>query len=156
MKGLRVAGGIISVLLAIIGLGGIPDAIATWSKWLTPLAAYLNHDVIRTVLVVTGVIGGSAVIVWPKLKALVNHYKATPTSDDWAVHFALYWVATSSAWMRWQDAQSLANNNHSLDERRKMTLAETVFRMRTEKGELTIRGRRRGLVVVARGFKESR
>ena len=70
--------------------------------------------------------------------------KVPPTSGDWAVHFALYCIATDSSWMRWQEAQSLANNGRSLSERHKMHLAETVFRMRTEKSELTIRGRRRG------------
>ena len=142
MKGIRLALFVISAFLTIVGLAGLPDDITKWSVWLSHLATYVNHDVIRTTLVVIGVIGGSAVIGWPKLKALITHYKAPATSDDWAVHFALHWIATFSAWMRWQDAQNLANNGRSLNERDKMHLTETAFRMRAEKGELTIRGRR--------------
>ena len=69
--------------------------------------------------------------------------KAPPTSGDWAVHFALHWIATRSAWMQWQDAQHLANNGRSLGEMNKMHRTEDVFRTRAEKGELTIRGPRR-------------
>ncbi|MDV2495706.1 MAG: hypothetical protein RX316_05780 [bacterium] len=60
------------------------------------------------------------------------------------VNSALLWIVNSSAWMRWQDAQHLANNGKPLGEQNKIHLAVFVFLKKAETGVLTIRGRRHG------------
>ena len=78
LKRLRVPIAILSVLVAVVGWGGIPAALTTWSEWLTKGAAYLNHEFIRTAFVGIGVVGLVTAVGWPQIKDFVSSYIEPP------------------------------------------------------------------------------
>lgn len=54
-KFIRLAGRIVGMILALIGLGGISDNLASWAKWIKFVQPYLNHNVARWVFAGTGI-----------------------------------------------------------------------------------------------------
>ena len=43
-------------ILAVVGLAGIPEDLATWARWIAAIRPYISHDIVRTILVATGVL----------------------------------------------------------------------------------------------------
>ena len=52
---------LIGAPLEVIGLGGAPDDLSKWRKWLEEIPAMINHDAVRVVFVAVGLL----LIFWP-------------------------------------------------------------------------------------------
>lgn len=48
------SGRIVGCIMELIGLGGVPDDVMTWGRWLTPLQGYISHNAARWAFVVSG------------------------------------------------------------------------------------------------------
>lgn len=137
------------VALVLRSLGWGPLVLSALSSLALGMWAWLTGQpgpIIATIAIGTfaGILIIIRVIVWIYDRWFNDRNHVPPlTARDSEVRDALFWIVDSSAWMRWQDAQRLANNGRSLGEWNKMNLAESVFRMRAENSEVTIRGRRR-------------
>lgn len=126
---------------ACLMLGFVPETFVAGIISEPPV--WLSHWLARLGLVV---IAGSVIVgtfFWDRRERYKAKRVPPLTSHDCEVYIALFLILDSSAWMRWQDAQHIANSGKPLGELNKMHLAETVFRMRAENGEIIIRGRRR-------------
>lgn len=66
---------------------------------------------------------------------------ATDSKREIAVIHALFWIVYSSAWMRWQEAQRLANDSKTLTEQIKMWLALSHFQDKIDSGDLIVRAK---------------
>jgi hypothetical protein len=45
---------VVGFIITIIGFSGIPDDIATWGKWVGQMSEMINHQIVRTWLVIVG------------------------------------------------------------------------------------------------------
>ena len=55
------------VLLAFIGLGGIPDDVKTWQGWLEPVLSFGDQDFWRTAMVLVGMLTVVSTIIGPRI-----------------------------------------------------------------------------------------
>ena len=125
------------IILAVVGLLGWAQALSGFSS--TPLAIFLVA--IGFILLIIAILPRAHFEKlfrwWPK------KYIAPPTNGYCEVHSALLWIINFSAWIRWQEAQHLANNGKPLGEWIKMSLAASILRTKIEDGQLVVRARQR-------------
>src|SRR4051812_6777169 len=60
--------GILSVVLTIIGIAGVPDDLGTWRKWVESALHLINHDAIRYSIFLCGIVSFLLVFYRPSIR----------------------------------------------------------------------------------------
>jgi hypothetical protein len=119
---------IFGVVLTVIGLGGIPDDVATWSDWIKTVQLYLSQDVARWTFVMAGV----AIMTGPTLLNHLRRRKEFSPKDvrDMTICDAIVYIANDSRW-----GLKINDHDESIEE------AARVLRLAALNGELDVWGR---------------
>jgi hypothetical protein len=120
----------------------IQKVVPSASDQCVPSFQLWGPKAILAIAIIFGVLAFWDFISWIRRRRPNDRAKrASASQRSIGVMQAIYWIAESSAWGRWMEAQYRASGK-SFAEIFKLTTAEQVFRRAAENGEIIVKGRR--------------
>jgi hypothetical protein len=120
----------------------VQKAIPSISNQCVPSFQLWGPKAILGIAIVFGILAIWDLVSWIRKRRSANSHirRASHSRNFIGIMEAIYWIAETSAWGRWQDAQRRASGG-TLSELFKFSDAERALRTAAENGELLIQGR---------------
>lgn len=134
-KFLKFVGHIIVVVLELIGIGGIPDDLGSWQKWLGKIEPYIDDPWVRIAIILLGLIILGC--LWLPRRN-INYAVITMSNQRVNVRQAINFMAYETRW-GWQTWLKLRGDKLGITE----MIALSRFRDASRQNIFTVRGRRK-------------